>query len=98
YLLEHHEAGRSRRQTETRGKAAIARSADPCLAARMGAHQSHGRISLAEILSVGFRPLPQTTPSIMTASCRSRGSHLTRICRRCAFMARIVNNVAQIAM
>jgi hypothetical protein len=32
-------------------KAAIARSLGPCLAARMGTHQSHRRISLAKALA-----------------------------------------------
>lgn len=50
HILEHHEAGRSRRQSETRGKIAIARFAGPCLVPRVGAHQSHRRISLAKTL------------------------------------------------
>ncbi len=35
-----------------------------CLAVGMGTHQSNRGISLAQILSVGFRPLPQTPPTI----------------------------------
>ena len=69
HLLEHDEARRGRlRQAEGRPRDP-GRVPGPRLAARLGAHQSDRRVPLAahrlhgapEILSVGFRPLPQTT-------------------------------------
>ena len=67
--LEHGEARRHRlRKAQGRAREP-GRVPGPCLAARLGAHQPDRRIPLAshrlhgprEILSVGFRPLPQTT-------------------------------------
>ena len=40
----------------------------------MGTHQSNRGISLAQILSVGFRPLPQTPPT-----CRRAGTLVPEI-------------------
>ena len=68
HLLEHAEARRGRRRQERSRPQDPARIPGPHLAARMGTHQPDRRIPLARHrptgnakLSVGFRPLPQTT-------------------------------------
>ena len=89
HLLEHAEAQRGRlRQAEGRPRDP-GRIPDPRLAARMGAHQPDRRIPLAgranpqrlnvNTLSVGFRPLPQTTRGRRPASHRgARGRRARR--------------------
>ncbi|WP_211364044.1 hypothetical protein [Sphingobium limneticum] len=42
----------------------------------MGTHQSNRGISLAQILSVGFRPLPQTPPGTVNGLSWEKGDCL----------------------
>ncbi len=62
HLLEYHETRRSRHQPETRWKAPVSRCASPCIIPLAGSTSISPVNIVGQSLSLGFRPLPQTTP------------------------------------